>query len=215
IRARHDLPALGAAVVTSRGLKAVGVVGVRKRGSDVKVTVNDRFHIGSDAKALTAMLAARLVESGKLDWDRTLDKAFPDLKADVPEDFRAITLSHLLAHHSGLPVHITGGWWTFSRDDPIRKQRLDAVRKSFKEKLVAKPGERYLYSSVGYVIVGAMIEQAGDASWEDLMTRELFKPLGMTSAGFGPMGKPKELDGPRQHRAAGQAGGRGPAADNP
>jgi len=215
IRARHDLPALGAAVVTSRGLKAVGVVGVRKRGSDVKATVNDRFHIGSDTKSLTAALAARLIERGKLDWDMTLDKAFPDLKGEVPDDFRAITLSHLLAHHSGLPAHITGGWWTFSRDEPIRKQRLDAVRKSFKEKLVAKPGEKFLYSSLGYVIIAAMIEQAADASWEDLMARELFKPLGMASAGFGPMGKPKELDEPRQHRAGGQAVEPGPLADNP
>jgi CubicO group peptidase (beta-lactamase class C family) len=215
IRARHNLPALGAAVVTSRGLKAVGVVGVRKRGSDVKATVNDQFHIGSDTKALTATLAARLVEAGKLDWNLTLDKAFPDLKEEMPEGFRAITLSHLLAHHSGLPAHITGGWWAFDREDPIRKQRLDAVRKSFKEKLIAKPGERFVYSSLGYVIIGAMIEKAGDASWEDLMARELFKPLGMTTAGFGPMGNGNALEQPWQHRAGGQAVEPGPRADNP
>src|SRR5262245_12300829 len=153
IRARHDLPALGAAIVTSKGLKAVGVVGVRKRGSDIKVTVNDQFHIGSDTKALAATLVARLIEAGKLDWEMTLDKAFPDLKDDVPDEFRNITVARLLAHHSGLPAHIAGGWWSVAPGEPVRKQRLEAVKRAFKEKLTAKPGEKFIYSSVGYVIL--------------------------------------------------------------
>src|SRR5438105_4106107 len=97
IRARHDLPGLAAAVVTSKGLKAVGVVGIRKRGSDAKATVNDQFHIGSDTKALTATLVARLIEAGKVDWDTTLEKAFPEIRDDMPEEFRKITVTHLLA----------------------------------------------------------------------------------------------------------------------
>jgi CubicO group peptidase (beta-lactamase class C family) len=215
IRARHDLPALAAALVTSKGLKAVGVVGVRKRGSDAKATVNDQFHIGSDTKALTATLVARLIETGKLDWDTTFDKVFPELKNDVPEEFRKITVSHLLTHHSGLPAHITGGWWSVAPGEPVRKQRLEAVKRALKEKLAAKPGEKFIYSSVGYVILGAMAEHAADASWEELMDRELFKPLGMTSAGFGPMGKVNELDQPRQHDAKGKPFEPVPFADNP
>jgi CubicO group peptidase (beta-lactamase class C family) len=215
IRVRHDLPALGAAIVTSKGLRAVGVVGVRKRGSDVKATVNDQFHIGSDTKALTAALVARLIEAGKLDWDTTLDKAFPELKNDVPDEFRDITVTHLLTHHSGLPAHIAGGWWSVAPGEPVRKQRLEAVKRAFKEKLAAKPGDKFIYSSVGYVILAAMAEHAADASWEELMERRLFKPLDMKSAGFGPMGKVNELDQPRQHDAKGKPFEPVALADNP
>jgi len=45
------------------------------------------------------------------------------------------------------------------------------------------------YSNYGYVIAGAMAEHAADAEWEELMRRVLFRPLSMTSAGFGPPGR--------------------------
>src|SRR5215510_8180102 len=47
IRQSHDLPALAGAIVTSKGLQAIGVVGVRKYGAGVPVTINDQFHLGS------------------------------------------------------------------------------------------------------------------------------------------------------------------------
>src|SRR5262245_25594305 len=62
VRDKHKLPALAAAVVSSKGLVAVGAVGLRKRGDDTAVTVDDQFHLGSDTKAMTATLIAGLVE---------------------------------------------------------------------------------------------------------------------------------------------------------
>ena len=58
------LAALAAALVNSKGLVAVGAVGVRKRGDTTAVTVDDQFHLGSDTKAMTATLIARMVEKG-------------------------------------------------------------------------------------------------------------------------------------------------------
>src|ERR1700727_2617142 len=76
---KYELPALAGAIVTSKGLVAVGAVGVRKYGTDTPVTVNDQFHLGSDTKAMTATLLATLVEEGKLSWTTTLEQAFPEL----------------------------------------------------------------------------------------------------------------------------------------
>ena len=63
------------------------------------------------------------------------------------------------------------------------------------------PGEKYAYSNVGYTIAGAMAEKATGATWEDLVKREVFEPLKLTGAGFGPPKSPDEtLEQPRGHR---------------
>ena len=59
---RYDLPALAAAVVKNGEIIASGAVGTRRAGTNNPVTINDRFHIGSDTKAMTALIAAMLVE---------------------------------------------------------------------------------------------------------------------------------------------------------
>ncbi|MHC4656501.1 MAG: serine hydrolase domain-containing protein, partial [Planctomycetota bacterium] len=63
----------------------------------------------------------------------------------------------------------------------------------------AKPGMKYIYSNAGYAIAGVIAEQAMNTPWETLMRTMLFNPLGMTTAGFGPMGTPGKIDQPLQH----------------
>src|SRR5262245_36895912 len=106
IRAAHKLPALAGAIVTSKGLVAAGAVGVRKAGTDVSVTVNDLWHLGSNTKAMTATLIGTLVEEGKLRWDSTTAEVFPELAADFTPQFRDVTVSHLLSHRAGLPPNL-------------------------------------------------------------------------------------------------------------
>ena len=63
------------------------------------------------------------------------------------------------------------------------------------------PGEKYEYSNVGYTIAGAMAEKVTGATWEDLVKREVFEPLELTEAGFGPPKSADEtLEQPRGHR---------------
>ncbi len=213
IRAKADLPALAAAVVTSQGPKAIAVVGVRKRGSDVAVTTADLFHIGSDTKALTATLVARLIEEGKLDWDTPLAKVFKHLAKEMPPEMGRITIAQLLCHHGGLPEHLPD-WWKVPRELSIVKQREWAFRDAFKLEL-DKAGDRFRYSAVGYVILGAACEKAGGASWEDLLKKKVLGPLDMRSAGFGPVGAKGKLDQPRAHNDKGQPVEPALSADNP
>src|SRR5688572_16505951 len=72
IIAKHNVPGMVAAIIDSETIVAQGASGVRRRGDAQKVTLNDRFHIGSDTKMMTATLCAILVEEGKLSWNRTL-----------------------------------------------------------------------------------------------------------------------------------------------
>ncbi len=72
-----------------------------------------------------------------------------------------------------------------------------------KDAPLTKPGSTYAYSNVGYVLAGLMAEHVSGQSWETLMNKRLFEPLGMTSAGFGSPGHPGKVDQPWGHRDSG------------
>ena len=74
---RYELPALAAAVVRNGELIASGAVGTRRAGTNSPVTIDDRFHIGSDTKAMTALIAATLVEEGRIRWTSSVSEVFP------------------------------------------------------------------------------------------------------------------------------------------
>lgn len=224
IRQKHDLPALAAAVIVDGDLHAVGVSGVRKTGSGVEVTESDPFHIGSCTKAMTATLLAMLVERERLRWDSTLAELFPDLTDEMLPVYQDVTLEHLLAHRAGLPG-ANESWpkgMTFQDmhelPGPSRAQRTAYIRMILSQAPQAAPGEKYIYSNAGYAIAGAMAERVMDEEWEELMSRLIFGPLGMATAGFGSMGTEGELDAPWQHRLVfglRTAVGPGRFSDNP
>lgn len=214
IRQKHNLPSLAAAIVTSRGLTGIGAVGVRKAGTDIAVTTDDHWHLGSDTKAMTATLVGALVEQGKLGWDTTLEQTFPELAATLQPELRKVTILHLLSHRAGLPANIN--WGAPFLSGSLQEQRLAALKMAASMKLLYEPGTRFGYSNLGYVIAGAMIEKSANARWEDLITKLVFKPLGMESVGFGGTGTPGKLDQPWPHSADGKpVSGNGPAVDNP
>lgn len=214
IRQKHRLPALAAAVVTRRGLETQAVTGYRRRDRDVPATTNDLWHLGSNTKAMTALLAGRQVERGRLSWQSTPAEVFPELAATFHPDFKGVTLRQLLTHRGGLKANLD--WGRLARGGSVVEQRLAAVRQALAAPPEYPPGTRALYSNLGYVIAGAMLERVAGASWEDLMRREVFEPLGMRSAGFGGVGTPGALDQPWGHHAGGRpARHNGPGADNP
>ncbi|MCT7957322.1 serine hydrolase domain-containing protein [Laspinema palackyanum] len=202
IQQTHPLPALAAAIVTSEGMSAIGAVGERKYGSGIPVTIGDRFHLGSCTKAMTATLLGRLVEAGQLEWQTTLAEAFPRL--EMLPVYRSVTLEQLLSHQGGFPEPhqpwLPGKMTLEMLDLPgsIQQQRYTYLTLALQQPPLFAIGE-FHYSNMGYVVAAAMAEQALGASWEDLITQQLFQPLGMTTAGFGPMGTPGQIDQPWQH----------------
>ena len=104
VRTSHALPALAAAVVKDGEVIASGAVGVRALGTDVAVTIDDRFHLGSDTKAMTATLAGMMVDEGRLRWDSTIGEVLGDKVHGMTPTLAAITLEQLLSHTSGIPT---------------------------------------------------------------------------------------------------------------
>lgn len=203
IRRKHKLPALGAAVVRSRGMEACAVVGVRKHGADIAATDDDCFHLGSDTKPWTALLIAWLIERGLLTWDTPLLDVFPELRRTAADGWQDVTISHLLAHRAGLPANFPGGWWSVKGDD-VRAQRVSVVEATVQTAPKAKPGTRYVYSNLGYVVLGAVAERVGKQSWEDLVQKVIAGPLGMKHVGFGPAGSVGKIDQPLPHDGDGE-----------
>jgi CubicO group peptidase (beta-lactamase class C family) len=213
IRQKFGVPAMAAAFVTSEGIQFVGAVGVRKRGTEVPVTLADLWHLGSDGKAMTSALIARLVERGQLKWDTTLAEIFPELAPQMNPDFQKVTLLQLLSHHAGLPPNLALADYL---GDDATALRSRAVRKELAKQPESKPGSTYEYSNLGYIIAGAVVEKITGQSWELAMSNEVFVPLQMKSAGFGGTGTPGQIDQPWPHTADGEpTRENGPAMDNP
>ncbi|MBL8764406.1 MAG: beta-lactamase family protein [Phycisphaerae bacterium] len=219
---RHAVPGLAAALVTADdGLIRIGAAGVRRKGDATAVAPDDRFHLGSCTKAITATLCAVLVEQGALRWDSTLGEVFPDDAPAMHEPWKAVTLRQLLNNRSGTPANLDrdGLWaslWSHrGEDSDARRLLLRGVTAHDPEH---PPGSKFLYSNAGFAIAGHMAETVTGVPYERLLRDSLLGPLGMTSAGFGAPGDPGVLDQPRGHDAAGRpveptADGRG--ADNP
>ena len=196
------LPAVAAAVFKGGLVIASGVAGTRRAGQDIPVRIDDRFHLGSDSKAFTSLLAGQFVEEGKLRWDSTLAEVFPELKDKMNAEFAQITLEELLSHSSGLkdgPEFVD----LFNRSY-LQEGNMDEVRYWMVKETAPKPldhprGSKFDYSNLGYVIAGAVLERISGKTWEELITERIIGPLGLKSAGFGPQASLGKVDAPLGH----------------
>jgi CubicO group peptidase (beta-lactamase class C family) len=215
---KHDVPGMAAAVVRNGETVALGFAGVRTRGKPDKVQRNDRFHIGSDTKAITAMLCGILVDEGKMKWGQTLAETFPELKKSMHPEYNAVTLEQLLTNRGGAPGDLAKDplwaklWQHKGTPTSARRLLLTGVTSKPPE---ATPGTKYIYSNAGFSIAGHMAEKVTGKSWEDLTREKIFRPLAMTTAGFGAPGTRAKNDQPRGHKPDGSPVEPGPGADNP
>lgn len=214
IRDKLELPAIAAAVWRDGKLVEQAAVGVRKIDDPgIKVTTADQWHLGSNTKAMTAMLVGIYVDRGKLRWTDTVGQLFKDDKIDA--SYKNVTLDQLLRHEGGAPEtppeEVWRQLWT---DGAAPDARVKFVRAILARPVAQAPGT-FVYSNAGYMIAAVALERAAGKRWEDVMREELFGPLGMKSCGFGPPGSATTTDQPWGHDAGGTPIAPGPAADNP
>jgi len=200
----YELPAIAVAVAKNGKIVAAGVAGVRKAGTNISVKINDRFHLGSDTKAFTALLAAMLVEEGKLAWHTTIGEVFPELLEKMDPGIRQVTLEQLLSHTSGIPTDNEETLNVY-REAMLQEGNLDEMRYWLVKEWVKKPlifqsGSRFAYSNMGYTIAGAMIERRAKKTWEELMVERIFIPLKLKTAGLGPQASSGKIDAPIGHK---------------
>jgi len=208
VRERSSVPGVAAAVIDGSGVLAIGASGQRRADESTPLEVNDLFHLGSDTKAMTALLVARLVEDGVLRWDMTMAEAFGDHASAMHPDFRDVTLTQLLRHRAGVVPEVTDfPAGLLGRLEPLdlAQRRRAVALEALALKPRFTPGSKFEYTNFGYVIVGAVIEQATGKSWEDELTARVFEPLRMESCGFGPTAVGDDRSQPWGHADQGEA----------
>lgn len=217
IRARHGVPALAGAIVTEAGVRAIGVAGVRRAGDSTAAEAGDAWHLGSCTKAMTATLIARLVERGVMSWETTPADALPGLREEMDAAWGGVSVAELLAHRGGVSGEIEGKLWQqlWEHRGSAEQARRQLARAVLSRPPAYKPGTATVYSNAGYAMAGHMAETMAGESWEALMQREVFEPLGMAGMGFGAPGSAGRVDQPRGHDARGRPIEPGPNADNP
>lgn len=214
IRSEANLPALAVGVIADGRVAQVEVCGVRKWGDATKATLSDRFHLGSVTKSMTAAVIGRLVDKGKLRWQQTLAESFAGV--EMHSGYRSVTLADLLAHRSGMTdaTFPEGGDWRRAASD-LRALRYEYVQAALKTPPINTPRTENHYSNRNFVIAAVIAERSEGAPWEQLITRELFKPLGIESAGFGAPGTPDKVEQPWPHSWKKDQPSPGPYVDNP
>jgi CubicO group peptidase (beta-lactamase class C family) len=195
-RRATNMPAMAAAIVTRDSVLAYDVVGVRRKGDPATATRGDRFHIGSNTKAMTAGLVALLVDEGRLTWAATLAELFPELATRMRPEYRDVTVRDLLTHHSGLVRDASGD---FGRGTAW-EQRERFVGWVL-TRPPASPRGTLGYSNANYVLAGALVERLAGESYEQLLVRRLLAPLGLKNVRFGPPRAPGRYDQPSGHIA--------------
>ena len=200
---------MAAAVLRGERIIAQGVAGVRKRGTTERITLDNQFLLGSCTKAMTATLVAMLVEEGKLNWTTTLGELFADTVKPMHPAWEKVTLRQVLAHRAGLRHEPDGAAQVFAelmrppraRLGTLPQQRLEIARQALSRSPGIPPDTKYWYSNVGYILAGAVLEHLTGRAWEDLMRERLFRPLGISTGGFGRPGTAGKTDQPWGHSA--------------
>ncbi len=190
------VPGMIAAISSSKGVLAIGSSGIRKVGNKEKLTQHDLIHLGSCTKPMTALLLGTLVHEGKLSWKTRLIEALPEIKTSIHRRYHNVTLWELLTHRAGIAANAEN-WWKHG-EVKLKKRRMLILQENLEKSSGIKHGS-YHYSNMGYLIASCMAENITGTSWESLMKKRIFQPLGMSSAGFGPPGTTGKTDQPWGH----------------
>lgn len=145
-----------------------------KEPVEIRMTVDTLFDLASLTKPLaTATSILLLAERGVLRLHDPLQKWIPAFHSD-----NRVTIEHLLMHTSGLPA---GN----ARADHAGS-RTTAIEKIIETPLEHAPGEAYVYSDLGYVLLGEVVEKASEKALDDFATKNIFEPIGMRDTLFRP-----------------------------
>jgi len=174
-RKELGIPGMSLVIVKDDKVIYLKGLGVKDFERNSPVTPDTRFAIGSSTKAFTAMLAVMSADEGKLSLDDSPKKFLPYFTLRDQEAAAKITMRDLLSHRSGLNrtdfAMVTG---VLNREELIKVAGM--------AKPTAKLGEKWQYQNVMYSAAGEAVAKSQNSTWDDLIAKKIFKPLGMNNS---------------------------------
>ena len=154
-------------------LRSLGLADVERK---IPATNSTEFRIASMTKSFVAMAALKLRDEGKLRLDDPVSDYLPELRrVELPTtDSPALTIRQLMTMSAGLPEDNPWG----DRQMAISNARIEQLASaglSFSN----APGQVFEYSNLGYIMLGKVVSKASGMRFQDYVTREILRPLGM------------------------------------
>ncbi len=179
-------------VVRHGHVASLETVGYQDLEARIPMRADTIFRIASMTKSFTAAGIMILVDQGRIGLLDPVEQYLPEYKGikvnpcgeseasqgcDPVNAARPITVLDLLTHTSGLPPQGPPG------PEPFQSlaERVDAASRSL---LLAQPGAKWIYSQIGYAILGRLIEVCSGQPYAEFLTERLFQPLGMNDTYF-------------------------------
>ncbi|HEX2213173.1 MAG TPA: serine hydrolase domain-containing protein, partial [Mycobacterium sp.] len=168
------------------------------------MTEDTIFDVASLTKSLaTATAVMQLYEQGKIQFDDPVQRYLPEFNTANDPQRATVTVRMLLTHTSGETgdVDLRDGWGL------DRADKAEGIRRALTTPLESAPGERFRYSDINFILLGALIEEITGESEDVYVQRQIFAPLGMTETRYLP---PVKACGPHTVRGAAIASARAP-----
>jgi CubicO group peptidase (beta-lactamase class C family) len=171
---------------------AMGAAGRFTYAADARLALPDTvFDLASVSKVVaTTAMAMWLWERGRLDLEQPIAHWLPEFAVGGDVARRAVTVRMLLTHCSGLPAHAR--LW-----EPCATAK-ELIQACFTMPLEASPGERAVYSDLGFILLGVLLERVAGERIDAFCEREIFRPLGMMQTRFAPPAAWREAIPPTQ-----------------
>lgn len=206
-REQIGAPAMSAAVAVDGELVWAGAVGWADIENVVPASPDTMFRVGSTSKAITATALARLVDRGGIDLDRPINAYLDPLPNPA---WASITPRQLAAHTAGLPHYPENTDWLGLYQTLALQRQYGSVRDALGvfdgSRLLFEPGTGFHYSTLGTVLLGAVMGEASNTSYREVISAEIIEPGNLRSTIVAPRGHAENLarfyyrDGERYRR---------------
>jgi CubicO group peptidase (beta-lactamase class C family) len=176
--------------IIKNGHRRVIVYGKLDAGDARPVAENTLFEIGSVTKVFTALLLADMVYQHELKLDDPVNLYLPDGFVTPQRNGRAITLTDLATHTSGLPSFPFSPISTPNPLEALAHFTLSDLRSWLTSHILSRdPGTQWEYSNVGYCLLGLALANKAGITYEALLNRRIIEPLKLKDTTLHPSAK--------------------------
>jgi len=177
----EDITGLSVGFVDHDGFSWAAGLGHADAENQVRASQYTIYPVASLTKMITAIAVMQLVDAGLVSLQDPIARHLEDFEIRSRfDDEDSIRIVHLLGHYAGVPRDIYKGLMTSESD--LRPGLLDHLSEQY---LAFSPEVKYLYSNIGYELLGKMVEEVTGQGFPAYANAHILEPLGMSNSGFG------------------------------